>query len=103
MPDGVVVVVLGLVLGVVLGVVGAVVGWVAGFVGAVVGGSVVSVVTFPRHPANRLAMRTKVNAIIAVFFMVVPPEIQFTKVVFPPIPKLDWKFLFIFEYNLTNF
>jgi hypothetical protein len=70
------------VVAVVLGVVATVVGCVAGFVGSVVG-ALVSGVTLLRQPANKVAIRTKVNAIIAVFFMVAPPEIQITKVVFP--------------------
>jgi len=74
--------VVGAVVGAVVGVVAVVVGWVAGFVGSVVG-ALVSGVTFPRQPVKMDAIRTKVNAIIAVFFMVVPPEIQFTNVVLP--------------------
>jgi hypothetical protein len=69
----------------------AVVGTVAGAVVILELGSAVSSVLLPPHAVKRPAPRTRHNAKIAIFFMVLPPVIQITSLVLPSKSNLDRK------------
>jgi hypothetical protein len=68
-----------------------VVGTVAGAVVMLELGSAVSSVLLPPHAVKRPAPRTRHNAKIAIFFMMLPPVNQITPLVLPPEIKLDRK------------